>query len=115
MERLNLPLWKDRSLRTSVGRGTGGLKEACAGGINSIRRLPNVKSVLGYREQRRAFKVGPDDPTGSDDITSQWCFPLRRQHSGRFNFGLEAKSNPIIGEIVTARSKTAILRRKSAF
>ena len=74
-----------------------------------------MKSVLGYREQRRAFKVGPDDRSGSGDITAQWCFPLRRQHAGRFDSGLEAKSNPIIGEIVTARSKTAILRRKSAF
>jgi len=80
-----------------------------------MRRLPNAKVVPGYREQRRAFKEGPDDPAGSDDITPQWCFPLRRQHAGRFNSGLEAKSNPIIGEIVTARSKTAILRRKSAF
>ena len=115
MERLNLPIWKDRSLRTSVGRGTGGLKVACAGGINSISRLSNVRSVLGYREQRLAFKVGPDGRSGSGDIIAQWCFPLRRQHAGRFDSGLEAKSSPIIGEIVTARSKTAMLRRNSAF
>jgi len=80
-----------------------------------MRRLPSAKFVLGYREQRRAFKEGPDAPSSSDDVTAQWCFPLRRQHAGRFDSGLEAKSNPIIGEIVTARSKTAILRRKSAF
>jgi hypothetical protein len=73
-----------------------------------MRRLPSAKFVLGYSEQRRASKEGPDAPSGSDDSIAQWWFPLRRQHAGRFDSGLEAKSTPIIGEIVTARSKTAI-------
>ena len=80
-----------------------------------MSRLPNRKFRFGYCEQRRAYKDGPVDRSGSDDIIAQWCFPLRRQHSGRFDSGLEASSNPTIGEIVTARSKTARLRRKSIY
>ena len=95
-----------------VGRGTGGLKDARGGGAKQTRRLPSRKFRFGYSEHRRAYKDGPDDRSGSDDIIAQWCFPLRRQHAGRFDSRLEARSNPIIGEIVNARSKTARLRRK---
>jgi len=85
----------------------------CGGGAKHTRRIPGRKFGFGYCEHRGEYRDGPDDRSGSDDIFAQWCFPLRRQQAGRFDSGPEARSNPtIIGEIVTARSKTARLRRK---
>jgi len=57
--------------------------------------------------------TGPDGDPCRIDIMAQWCFPSRRQHTGRFDSGLEAESAGPISDRLKRTTRVAAHTRRT--